>query len=153
MKELCFLCCALACLDVSGQTNAPLVSPDLFCLTPIRLRARVEEGTVQPVKADPAIVRYSKLVPDFSEPYPEAITSIRNERQLVLEYLRDLNGASYLTAPTPPSESRFTRALEAVFVPEVIKVGKVSVSCSVITAIKRKNPFCLLNPMFVSLSW
>jgi hypothetical protein len=50
-------------------------------------------------------------------------------------------------------DSRFGRAMDAVFRPEVIKIGGAEVSCSVITAIKRKNPLCLLNPMVISVAW
>ena len=34
-------------------------------------------------------------------------------------------------------------------------VGKTTVSCSILTAIKRKNPLCLINvnPYFLKVSW
>jgi len=41
----------------------------------------------------------------------------------------------------------------AIFEPEVIHLRKVDISCSAITAIKRKNPLCLLNPIVLNVSW
>jgi len=38
-------------------------------------------------------------------------------------------------------------------VPQPIQFRKVSVSCSIITAIKRKNPLCLINPIFLDVRW
>jgi len=47
-----------------------------------------------------------------------------------------------------------TRFLEHTFQPEEFHPGrKVTLSASILTAIKRKNPLCLLNPTFFDLSW
>jgi len=62
-------------------------------------------------------------------------------------------GEFYLIQAEPESENRFVRAAEALWRPEVVHLGRTSVSCSVITAIKRKNPLCLLNPIFFQASW
>jgi hypothetical protein len=44
--------------------------------------------------------------------------------------------------------------LARTFEPEIIRIGKhAEFSCSVVTAVKRKNPLCLLNPMFLNLNW
>ena len=43
--------------------------------------------------------------------------------------------------------------IDAIFEPEIIRMGKTAVSGSIITAYKRKNPLCLLNPIFFDLSW
>jgi hypothetical protein len=50
-------------------------------------------------------------------------------------------------------ESRIERAVDSIFRPEVMHIRKVSVSCSVVTAFKRKNPLCLINPCVVQVSW
>lgn len=50
-------------------------------------------------------------------------------------------------------ESWAARSLDSVFRPEEFRVGKTTVSCSVATAIKRRNPLCLLNPIVFNLSW
>jgi hypothetical protein len=46
-----------------------------------------------------------------------------------------------------------TEVWDPVFAPEVVKVGKVQMSGSIVTAIKRKNPFCLLHPLAFVASW
>jgi len=52
------------------------------------------------------------------------------------------------------SEDPLSRALASVFEPEVFRVGRTTtVSCSILTAIKRKNPLCLLNPIFLQVTW
>jgi hypothetical protein len=52
------------------------------------------------------------------------------------------------------SDKPLSRAFDSVFRPEEFRVGRTAtVSCSILTAIKRKNPFCLLNPIFLNVSW
>jgi hypothetical protein len=58
-----------------------------------------------------------------------------------------------LTPPEQKSENVFVRAVEDVFEPEVVHLGKTTFTCSLLTAIKRKNPLCLINPIFLQLSW
>lgn len=64
-----------------------------------------------------------------------------------------LDKAGYLTRPEPPSDNRFDRLMDSTFRPEVFHFRKVDVECSLITAIKRKNPLCLLNPIFFNMTW
>jgi hypothetical protein len=59
-----------------------------------------------------------------------------------------------LIRPAKVSADPVTRALDSVFRPEEFHVGRTyTVSCSILTAIKRKNPLCLLNPLVLSVSW
>jgi hypothetical protein len=58
-----------------------------------------------------------------------------------------------LTRPEPRSENVFVRGVEDIFEPEVVRLGKTTFTCSLLTAIKRKNPLCLINPIFLQLSW
>lgn len=51
------------------------------------------------------------------------------------------------------SDSRLARAMDAVFSPEVIQIGATQIAFSPYTAIRRKNPFCLLNPVPIAVSW
>ena len=54
------------------------------------------------------------------------------------------------------SDRPVDRVLDSIFQPEVVHFGKghrMTVSCSVWTAIQRKNPLCLLNPFFFQLSF
>jgi hypothetical protein len=46
------------------------------------------------------------------------------------------------------------RAIDSIFQPEVFHVGRTTtVSCSIFTAIKRRNPLCLLNPCFFEMTF
>ena len=56
-------------------------------------------------------------------------------------------------AEGPVFEHGVNRFMDQVFRPEEIQVGKHYVSSSITTAIKRKNPFCLLNPIVFQVSW
>ena len=55
--------------------------------------------------------------------------------------------------PVQEPDDRLTRCFDVVFRPEEYQVGKTLFSCSILTAINRKNPLCLLNPEFLHLSW
>jgi len=59
----------------------------------------------------------------------------------------------YLNAPKPPTDNRLERLMNSTFEPEVLHFRKVSLSCSAITAIKRKNPLCLINATFLRIEW
>ncbi len=68
-----------------------------------------------------------------------------------------LERAGYVTRTERVSRDGFAGwaagALEDTFSPEVITIRRTKVSCSLVTAIKRKNPFCLLNPVFLYVTW
>ena len=55
--------------------------------------------------------------------------------------------------PNTHSDNVVVQALNNTFSPEVIHYHKVDMSCTIFTAFKRKNPFCLLNPIFFNVSW
>lgn len=64
-----------------------------------------------------------------------------------------LERGGYLARRDPPANNMFTRTMDAIFVPEVIELGGTAIALSPYTAIKRKNPLCLLNPMPIAVSW
>ncbi len=70
-----------------------------------------------------------------------------------MAFARHLVEEGELTRVEPPSENKFLRPIEAIFEPTPVRLGKVKVSCSILTAIKRRNPLCLLNPFFIQGSW
>ena len=55
--------------------------------------------------------------------------------------------------PNTHSDNIIVQALNDTFAPEVIHYHKSDMSCTLFTAFKRKNPFCLLNPIFFNVSW
>ena len=70
-----------------------------------------------------------------------------------MQIYRRLDEAGYLTRPEP--ETPLSHFLDSTFSPEVIHLGKgkAVAGCSIYTAIKHKNPLCLLNPMVLFFSW
>ena len=58
-----------------------------------------------------------------------------------------------LTQRDPEALNLLKHPVDAIFEPEAVRLGKVGFSCSILTAIKRRNPLCLLNPEFLRFSW
>ena len=65
---------------------------------------------------------------------------------------RRLEEREDLFAP-PPSSNRFVRATDVIFTPAPIKLGSTYISFTPVTAWKKRNPFCLLNPLVFNISW
>jgi hypothetical protein len=65
---------------------------------------------------------------------------------------RQLDEGGYLTRISEPDKD-VDYYFGRVFDPEVFYFGKKTVSCTLVTAIKRKNPLCLLNPVFFQVTW
>jgi len=64
-----------------------------------------------------------------------------------------LDRAGYFTRAPMISRNALDRGIDNIFDPEVFRLGKTTVSCSIFTAIKRKTPLCLANPIFLNISW
>lgn len=78
----------------------------------------------------------------------------RLERDFDQDLLERLDRAGYFNPPPPPPDSPVLRWVDATFRPEEVQLGKrANVSCSLYTAFKHKNPLCLLDSMFLHLSW
>jgi len=59
-----------------------------------------------------------------------------------------------LIRPAKVPADPVARVFDSVFRPEEFRVGRnTTVSCSILTAVKRKNPMCLLSPLFLNVSW
>jgi len=52
-----------------------------------------------------------------------------------------------------PSGNLISRTFDRAYDPVVGHVGKASITSPFITAVKRKNPLALLNPVFFEMSW
>ncbi|HTL16444.1 MAG TPA: hypothetical protein VL793_04360 [Patescibacteria group bacterium] len=63
------------------------------------------------------------------------------------------SGKFYLTRTEQQFDNPVNKFVDRIFSPEVVHLGKVPVACTVVTAIKRKNPLCLLNPYFFQAFW
>lgn len=88
-----------------------------------------------------------------TSPLSERITLTGSLTESDLRTLHILEANGYLKRPEPKSENVFVRIADEIFEPATIHIGKTTLTCSVITAIKKRNPLCLLNPMVLNLSW
>ena len=110
--------------------------------------------TLQVRAINTALVAEERDLPSTATPdrLLEPMTLV-HDSELGERIYRRLEQGGYLTRPEPRSENFFVRSIDAIFEPEVVRVGGFSVSCSVITAIKRRNPLCLINPLVLHVSW
>ena len=137
-----------AALPAPAQTNCGTDSILEFSLPPMQLRAELKFELPAPAAPSlPAGWGTQSETREATVSTADADTSlhtynIRSDRFYLVE-----------TLPRE-SDNAFVRGYNKVFDPEVYHLGKrTAVSCSVATAIKRKNPLCLLNPIFFNMSW
>lgn len=127
----------LRCISFCGETNNSAAPSIQFSLPPMHLRAEPGSGKLQ-VEAAAAGRTVSSL----------SVDNIQSENTL-----SDFDFHSrvfrsdrfYLTPSKTLPDSGVARFVDMVFTPEVVQVGKVSVSSPVLTVMKRKNPLCLLS--------
>ena len=58
-----------------------------------------------------------------------------------------------LNLPGPAYGSDLEPGMAAAFRPEIIRAGHTQIYSSVVTAVARKNPLCLLDPTFLKISF
>jgi hypothetical protein len=156
MKRIYYFVCASAicCAGAYGQTNCSGPSLGLLALPPVRLRALPDDpkkAAVVRSVSEPAIAAAPST---GAPPQPtEKMTLSTATDYLDPELYRRLEQEGCFTRWSSADENAVTKCVDAVFRPEVVHIGKTALSCSIITAIKRKNPLCLLNPMVLNLSW
>ena len=171
VKKVCtaILLCAITLhsLNAAAQTNCPPNPSRLFSVPTVALRAPLISRLVVPsVSSDlPTVqVSNSQTVPrtgtllDISHDASNnavsgEITANRFNSDFDQRLFWRLEKGGYLTQHAPGSDNRLDRVLDGIFQPEIIHVGKTTVSCSLLTAITRKNPLCLINPIFFQLCW
>ena len=167
MNRVCFLALLFCGWSLAAQTNSGSLSRELFSTPQLQLRPLAQKPAIpradfsdnnQLMQPDLPRADDSKL----SAGGPWENSSIGNSfelgisndrsRSFAMQYER-LERGGYLRRPELPTENRLYRFVNATFEPEVIHLGKASVSCSLITALKKKNPLCLIDPIFFHLSW
>jgi len=152
-KPLNVLGCVAAgsCLCCSAQTNTcpkpalPFFQPCLqLCLEPASLPvSKTLAGPAEPLP-----------VKNTSAPVPAVKLEVTTASAEGLHGSFVRSDEFYLVrAEEPVFEHGVNRFFDQVFRPEEFHVGKHSVSSSITTAIKRKNPLCLLNPIVFQASW
>lgn len=143
-----FYCC--------GQTNTPPPALPFSC-PPLQLRPITSE--TEQAESNPDQLQFQSfreradevltLSAGLSEPFEADGFRSRFERRT---YER-LDAAGYFDKPGVKSDSFFTRTVDETFTFEPIRIGKTTVSSSLYTSIKRRNPLCLINPVFLNISW
>lgn len=155
------------CTTGAAQTNPTNVPPEPPALQPTRFQPATESEPPAESIADasnrvrlrldlPLPKQDSHLLDDFPTQSLEetpAATAVDSDQALMLQYSARLNAAGYMNPTPPPPEDLFSRTVIAMFQPEPLQVARVSVAFSPITAIKRKNPLALLNPLVLNISW
>ena len=161
-----FCLLVLSGLSVDAQTNAPAESSrPSFSSPPLQIRTlqSLEESpphdtsqlhsenqigvAMDMTEADASRTEWSVASFIMDRP-PEGSGSV------IEEAIHNSRGVvEFLEPPPIVSDNPLDRVLVEPFTPVGIPVGKTTVSCSVITAIKRKNPLCLLNPIVLNISW
>jgi hypothetical protein len=146
MKGIIAGICGMALSSVlcPGQTNNCTSASLGFSLPPLRLSAEIRAESEK-------AATLSQSTPAALPVQNVALQSSLADTDFQSRFIR--SGEFYLTRAESPSDSGLVRFVEKVFTPEVVHIGKVPIACSVVTAIKRKNPLCLLNPIVFQMSW
>ena len=167
MKRLWSLLFVLTWVHSQAETNPPA---EIFSVPPLNLRLTDEQQlrseASPPIDTNitlelPAMDHAPKPITVFLRPTPGSVTTPTAEDMSLSAFsspfhqqlYRRLDEAGYFTRPQLQADSLLDRGIDAIFTSEVFRVGKTEVSCSVLTAIKRRNPLCLLNPIFLDVWW
>lgn len=112
-----------------------------------------------PVEA-PVVVTNAPMGAPAGEELELSLHSISEDYsfEASVQQYEGINGSPALVVPPPKEElggaagwaqAKFEQAVSM----EVVRVRKVALSGSIITAVKRKNPLYLLNPLVFVASW
>ena len=163
LPSLSFLAIVAGCCVASAQTNSPLTPRALLSIPTTQLRPVGREVDQLGEAAGGLAAAFN------NSPTPAANTAAtsnqsadRFQDQMSLESYsgefdyrtyRQLHENAFLKRAEPESDDLFSRVVANIFEPEVFRIGQTAVCCSVVAAIKRKNPLCLLNPLVFTISW
>jgi len=167
MRNASFILLVFGCASGMGQTNSSPVPNDWLSLPPTQLREVVAKGAAQRKhSADASEVSEATTTSiSLSDPETPEFQTGQNHGPLLEHTLasspesdealsRRLEAKGYLVRKQPESRNYFVRSVNTMFDTEPMRVGKTTtVTCSLVTAIKKKNPLCLLNPLVLNISW
>jgi hypothetical protein len=142
----------MACCGGTNDIAGPAIR---FSLPPMRLRAEPRPNLAKPDETVSAQPTSSASVGSST------LENVLSDSDLHSSVVR--SDEFYLTRPEAPSDSGLLRYVDRLFTPEVVRIGRASVSCPFVTVIKRKNPLCLLSGfgtdrtlisyIFLQVSW
>jgi hypothetical protein len=121
-------------MSCCGGTNDFAAPSIRFSLTPVRLRDEPRPKSAQPEQV------LSTQSTSSASVGSTALESVLGDGDLHSHIVR--SDRFYLTQAKELSEHGL---VAGIFTPEVIQIGKASVSSPFLTVIKRKNPLCLLS--------
>jgi len=169
MTSFFSLAAVLCGTNIFAQTTLPAAPGRLFALPAVQLRPLASERC-QPAQLagpetqpeSPSLQSSARMIRLPASEAPSARLSassgVRDQLSLISQsafdpdLYRHLEQGGFLARQSAGPATVAERCLD-IFRPEVIHLGKTYVSCSLLTAIKRKNPLCLINPIFFNLSW
>jgi hypothetical protein len=145
VKEICRSLAAVLggmTLTVAAETNSAPQLAGLFILPEPHLRTEYTEP--QPSRPEAAKAVHMEIQHTDSMQF----TMGRGDRFFQPYQRFDL------IKQTHESDDVLTRFIDSTLRPEVYHLGRTTTfSCSILTAIKRRNPLCLLNVQFLELTW
>ncbi len=149
----------------AGETNrAPMEC--LLALPSLELRVVTQQDPAQVLAAQEEVASPVRLTDVRTNTDTAGVTLARTgaasfdqfslttrASDLEMRVYRRLEEGGYLTRREP--ETPLSHFMDRTFSPEEIHLGKgkAVAGCTLYTAIKRKNPLCLLNPLFLFVSW
>lgn len=152
--------------EVFAQTNSPIAPRAWFSIPTSQLRALKDEShtakemfgvlddqrlAVNSIGSD--ATNMARVVTHRDDCFQDQIILDSYPGEFDYRAYRLLHQSDFLRRPEPPPDDLFSRLAIEIFVPETFRIGKTTVACSLVTAIKRKNPLCLLNPNVLNVSW
>jgi len=164
MHKLVLLLSVLGCNAAMAQTDPATFNAMSFSTPPLQLREWKSEVMQEKPATSDLLSNSFRQEPRPDPAWTNSIATIErlslsaastspNMTRFEREVYARLERGGYLKTPEPPSDNRLQRFLNSTFEPEVLHFGKLSLSCTAITAIKRKNPLCLINAIFLRLEW
>jgi len=144
--------CGPAFSQTSPVVSRAWLSLPASRLLPIACVSRVAVGEFES-SGEFSEVNNSQAVLDYRQDLQDEIVLNRHAGEFDYRTYRLVHDRDFLKRPEPLLDDLFSRTLNGIFLPEPFRIGKTTVSCSLVTAIKRKNPLCLLNPIVLNISW
>jgi len=129
-----------------GQTS---VSTSDFSLPPMQLRSELKLDSPPPSAPSPFPVHALD-----TNSGPKEVSAATGDMTSALESYNARSDRFYLVPPAnPPPQTPLSRTLSSIGDPEIVHFHGKPLACSVVTAVKRKNPLCLLNATFLKMTW
>lgn len=149
MKTVSVVIGALLSTSLVGSLAQTTFSASDFSLPPMVLRTELTLDAPPPAVPSPFPAHEldtNSPSRDVSASTPETATALQSY---------NARADRFYLVPTPEqaSASPAGRALNSIAQPEIVRLGNKPVECSVVTAVKRKNPLCLINATIFKMTW